>query len=51
LHQHVPAILGSRNEVERINRYHTEYLNGEDQPFSSPLFSTRNLFRADYPGQ
>jgi hypothetical protein len=49
LHQHVPAILGSRNEVERINRYHTEHLNGEDQPFSSPLFSTRNLFRADYP--
>ena len=45
----MPAILGSRNEVERINRYHTEYLNGEDQPFSSPLFSTRNLFRADYP--
>ena len=51
LHQQVPAILGSRNEVERINRYHTEYLNGDDQPFSSPLFSTRNLFRADYPGQ
>ena len=51
LHQQVPAILGSRNEVERINRYHTEYLNGEDQPFSSPLFSKRNLFRADYPGQ
>ncbi|MFT3847832.1 MAG: class 1 fructose-bisphosphatase [Propionivibrio sp.] len=51
LHQQVPAILGSRNEVERINRYHTEYVNGEDEPFSSPLFSTRNLFRADYPGQ
>lgn len=51
LHQQVPAILGSRNEVERINRYHAEYLNGEDEPFSSPLFSTRNLFRADYQGQ
>ena len=51
LHQQVPAILGSRDEVERINRYHSEYLSGEDQPFSSPLFSTRNLFRADYPGQ
>lgn len=51
LRQQVPAILGSRNEVERINRYHTEYLSGEDEPFSSPLFSTRNLFRADYPGQ
>lgn len=47
LHQEAPVILGSRNEVERINRYHTEYANGEDRPFSSPLFSTRTLFRAD----
>jgi UDP-N-acetylmuramoylalanine-D-glutamate ligase len=34
----VPVILGSRDEVERIERYHREFLNGEDQPFSSPLF-------------
>ncbi len=47
LHQEAPVILGSRNEVERINRYHIEYANGEDRPFSSPLFSTRTLFRAD----
>lgn len=47
LHQQTPVILGSRDEVERINRYHSEYLNGEDKPFSSPLFGTRSLFRAD----
>mgnify|MGYP000272923348 CR=1 FL=1 len=37
----------SRAEIERIERYHAEYLNGEDKPFSSPLFGTRSLFRAD----
>jgi fructose-1,6-bisphosphatase len=47
LHQRTPAILGSRAEIERIERYHAEYLNGEDKPFSSPLFSTRSLFRPD----
>ncbi|MDR2112766.1 MAG: class 1 fructose-bisphosphatase [Candidatus Accumulibacter sp.] len=47
LHQRTPVILGSRAEIERIERYHAEYLNGEDKPFSSPLFSTRSLFRPD----
>ena len=47
LHQRTPAILGSRAEIERIERYHAEYLSGEDKPFSSPLFSTRSLFRLD----
>lgn len=46
LHEQVPVILGSREEVERIDRYHREYLSGEDKPFSSPLFATRTLFRA-----
>jgi fructose-1,6-bisphosphatase len=45
LHQRVPVILGSRNEVERLARYHAEYDRGEDQPFSSPLFNTRSLYR------
>ena len=31
LHQRVPVILGSRNEVERIERYHREHDAGEDQ--------------------
>ncbi len=47
LHQRVPVILGSRDEVERIERYHHEYDCGEDEPFRSPLFSTRTLFRDD----
>ena len=44
LHGRVPVILGSKNEVERIGRYHGEYDRGEDQPFTSPLFSRRSLF-------
>ncbi|MBK7326115.1 MAG: class 1 fructose-bisphosphatase [Propionivibrio sp.] len=47
LHQELPVILGSRDEVERIERYHREFLSGEDKPFSSPLFAKRTLFRAD----
>jgi fructose-1,6-bisphosphatase I/sedoheptulose-1,7-bisphosphatase/fructose-1,6-bisphosphatase I len=47
LHQRTPVILGSRAEIERIERYHAEYLNGEDKPFRSPLFGTRSLFRPD----
>lgn len=47
LHQRIPVILGSRHEVERLERYHREHANGEDQPFRSPLFSTRTLFRDD----
>jgi fructose-1,6-bisphosphatase len=45
LHQRVPVILGSRNEVARLERYHAEYDHGEDQPFSSPLFNERSLYR------
>ncbi|PVX77057.1 class 1 fructose-bisphosphatase [Paraburkholderia unamae] len=44
LHGRVPVILGSRNEVERIGRYHDEYDRGTDQPFTSPLFGRRSLF-------
>lgn len=44
LHQRVPVILGSRNEVDRIQRYHGEYDRGEDKPFTSPLFKERSLF-------
>lgn len=45
LHQRVPVILGSRNEVERVERYHQEFENGTDKSFASPLFSDRSLFR------
>ena len=47
LHQRVPLILGSRNEVERIARYHAEYASGADRPYTSPLFNERSLFRPD----
>jgi fructose-1,6-bisphosphatase len=46
LHQRVPVILGSKNEVLRIERYHAEHASGRDQPYVSPLFNERSLFRA-----
>ncbi len=47
LHQKIPVMLGARGEIERIERYHQEYLSGDDKPFSSPLFGTRTLFRTN----
>lgn len=47
LHQRVPVILGSRLEVERIERYHAEFDNGTDRPYTSPLFNERSLYRAE----
>lgn len=44
IHERVPLILGSRNEVERIVRYHREHDDGSDEEFTSPLFNTRSLF-------
>ena len=48
LHQRVPVILGSRDEVQRIERYHAEFDAGTDRPFESPLFNERSLFRPEY---
>ena len=47
LHQRVPLILGSRNEVERIERYHSEHARGIARPYVSPLFSERSMFRPE----
>jgi fructose-1,6-bisphosphatase I / sedoheptulose-1,7-bisphosphatase len=44
LHQRVPVVLGSRSEVQRIERYHLEHEQGLDLPFTSPLFNERSLF-------
>jgi fructose-1,6-bisphosphatase I / sedoheptulose-1,7-bisphosphatase len=44
IHQRVPVILGSRTEVERVERYHAEFDSGDDKPYSSPLFGERSLF-------
>ena len=47
LHQRVPVILGSRDEVERIERYHAEHERGDDVAFVSPLFNERSLYRPE----
>ncbi len=44
LHQRVPVILGSSEEVSRIERYDEEHRLGLDQEYRSPLFNTRSLF-------
>jgi fructose-1,6-bisphosphatase len=46
LHQRVPLIFGSHQEVARIERYHHEHDRGTDKPYVSPLFNERSLFRA-----
>lgn len=43
LHQRVPLVFGSRNEVERIARYHRD---SAAMPERSPLFGRRGLLRA-----
>ena len=43
LHQQIPLVFGSRNEVCRIERYHREPDAGP--PFDASLFGTRTLFR------
>ncbi len=46
LHQRVPVIFGSKSEIERIAAYHQDYIDGKEPTTdSSPLFSTRSLFR------
>jgi fructose-1,6-bisphosphatase len=45
LHQRVPVILGSREEVKRIDAYHEAYDRGEPYEFETPLFNNRSLFR------
>jgi fructose-1,6-bisphosphatase I/sedoheptulose-1,7-bisphosphatase len=47
IHQRVPLIFGSRNEIQRIERYHAEFETGEDKPYVSPLFTERSLYRID----
>lgn len=44
IHERVPVILGSKREVERVERYHAEYDSGTDTPFDSPLFGERSLY-------
>jgi len=47
LHQQIPLIFGSKDEVERIERYHREHEQGLDREFTSPLFNVRSLFSGE----
>jgi fructose-1,6-bisphosphatase I/sedoheptulose-1,7-bisphosphatase len=42
LHQRIGLVFGSRNEVERVERYHREPATRESD---APLFAERSLFR------
>ena len=42
LHQRIGLVFGSKNEVERIERYHAEPVQVE---LNNPLFAIRSLFR------
>ena len=42
LHQRIGLVFGSRHEVERIERYHSEPVVSRDE---NPLFAERSLFR------
>lgn len=46
LHQRVPFIFGSREEVERIMRYHAEPPIVADEGQPNPLYGLRGLYRA-----
>jgi fructose-1,6-bisphosphatase I/sedoheptulose-1,7-bisphosphatase len=45
LHQRAPLILGSRHEVERIERYHRDQAGRPQAAFDDSLFNIRSLFR------
>ena len=43
LHQRIGFVFGSKDEVERIERYHRDH---NEREYDAPLFSSRGLFRA-----
>ena len=42
-HQRIGLVFGSKNEVERVERYHKEPQAKKDN--GNPLFAERSLFR------
>ena len=46
LHQRVPLVFGSRNEVERIESYHRDQAIPPGAGYDDSLFASRTLFRA-----
>jgi len=45
LHQRTGFVFGSREEVDRIERYHAEY-GADPEEQSNPLYGFRGLYRA-----
>ena len=45
LHQHVPLLLGTKQDIARVEGYHHAYDRGETMVFESPLFKQRSLYR------
>jgi fructose-1,6-bisphosphatase I/sedoheptulose-1,7-bisphosphatase len=49
IHERVGFVFGAREEVERIEQYHTEsYAQPDDEDLDLPLYATRGLFRANF---
>ena len=46
IHQLVPVVLGSTEEVDQVQRYHEAFDRGEDRAYTSPLFKERTLFES-----
>lgn len=44
VHQRVPVIIGSKDEVALVEQYHQDFDKGLAQKAHSPLFSDRSLF-------
>jgi fructose-1,6-bisphosphatase I/sedoheptulose-1,7-bisphosphatase len=44
VHQRVPIVMGSRNEVQRIERYHQDYDAGNNENDKLPFFSDRSFY-------
>jgi fructose-1,6-bisphosphatase I/sedoheptulose-1,7-bisphosphatase len=44
VHQRVPIVMGSRNEVQRIERYHHDYDAGNNENDKLPFFSDRSFY-------
>ncbi|HEY8355124.1 MAG TPA: class 1 fructose-bisphosphatase [Methylophilaceae bacterium] len=44
VHQRVPVIMGARHEVERLERYHTDYDSGRDEGGKLPFFNDRSFY-------
>ncbi len=43
VHQRIPIIIGSKNEVAHVERLHKDFDKGNDEPF--PLFNERTFYR------